>query len=136
MNTAEHIPDWILAFARLEHCITDALQYSDNTHAAEDIIAGIIKGEFQFWWNKDSAIVTEIVQFPRKKFCNYFLAGGNMGDLQELVPEIEAWAQKNGCDEICLVGRRGWSRSFLTDAGYKTRWAVLAKELSDELQQK
>jgi hypothetical protein len=124
----QHVPDWILAFSRLQKHIQAALDRGGNTHSVEDVIEGIRNGQFQFWWNQDSVIVTEVVRFPRKQICNFFLAGGSLDELEPLVPVIEEWAQKRGCDGITLVGREGWTRSFLRDRGYNIVHCEMSKE--------
>jgi hypothetical protein len=46
-----------------------------------------------------------------------------------MVPVIEAWAKEQGCSAISLVGRKGWTRSFLRDRGYQTIHCEMAKEI-------
>ena len=132
MNAAEHIPDWMLDWARLEPHIENALGYAGGTHTVEDVFLGVANGDYQFWPGSESAIVTEIIEYPRKTVLHYFLAGGNLAELEQMADEIEEWA-RNQCDidTIALTGRKGWTRSFLTDRGYTQSSVSMTKELSD-----
>ena len=53
----------------------------DDTYSTRDILDGLIKNSFQLFisWEKkvECAVVTEVAQYPQKKICRYFLAGGN-----------------------------------------------------------
>lgn len=129
MNAAEHVEQWVLDFIRLEPHIENALEYSGGTHSVRDVIKGIKEGQYQFWPGEDSVVITEIVDHPQARHCYYFLAGGNLVELEEMAEEIEAWAKKQGCTRIGLTGRKGWSRTFLRDKGYEPMWHVMGKEL-------
>lgn len=118
----------------LDYCrkwIEAALEYSCGTHNFEDIAAGVLSGHFQLWAGKQSAVVTEITQYPRLKNLHFFLAGGNLDELALMRPGIEAWGKSIGCTRVTLAGRKGWARSFLADSGYEPKWVVMAKELKD-----
>ncbi len=120
--------DWTAEFVRLEHHIAAALEYSGGTHTVEDIYIGIASGQFQFWPLPNSAVVTEIVVYPRKKVFNYFLVGGKMDELEALFPITQEWAKKQGCDALMGTGRAGWGRSFLKAKGFKPQGMVFHKE--------
>ena len=125
----DDIPAWALEFARVEPQIEAALEYSGGAYTVEDVFVGLSEGHYQLWTRNNSVIVTEIVDEPQLRSLNYFLAGGDMADMEVLVPEVEAFAGNEGCTRITLVGRKGWCRSFLRAAGYEPRWYVLAKEI-------
>ena len=92
----------------------------------------------QLWisWNGktnvvESAIVTEIVDYPRLRSCRYFLAGGTNMKVwfNPMKEQIEQWALINNCQRIELVGRKGWVK-WLKD--YKQKHIILMKELKNE----
>lgn len=132
MNAAEHIPDWMIEFARLEHHLENALQYSGGTHTVEDVFKGIVAGQFQLWTGPDSIIVTEILEYPRLRALHFFLAGGHLEEIQEMEKTVVEWARRQGCKRATMVGRNGWSRTFLRDRGYVPRWHVMSREIDDE----
>jgi len=115
--------------ARCAPYIEAALEYSGGTHTVDDVAREIIAGKLQLWPGRQSAIVTEIEVYPRMKVIHFFLAGGDLAELQEMTPKIEAWGKAHGCSRASLAGRRGWERSFLTREGYRPMWHVLAKEI-------
>ena len=118
--------------SRCRKYIEAALEYSGGTHTFDDIVAGIFSQKMQLWGNKKSAVVTEIVVYPRAKVLNYFLAGGDLDELKQMRPHIEEWATGLGCNRVTLSGRPGWAKTFLKDEGYKPTWYVMAKELGSE----
>ena len=108
--------------------LLSALAYADNSHSFEDVKAMVESGRLQFWPGPASAIVTEIVEFPRFKAIHFFLAGGNLVELEAMYPLIEKWGQEQGCDRATLAGRPGWTRSFLTRReGWRQTQVVLEK---------
>jgi hypothetical protein len=108
--------------------IEAALAYSGGTHLFEDVEKAINEGNMQLWPASNSAAVTEIIQYARKKVLNVFLAGG---DLQEIVGGLDAateWAKSQGCDSMTLYGRKGWER-VLDSHGFKPVMVVLERAI-------
>ena len=104
-----------LVWNEVEPLIKKAL---DDCYTADDILKGLIKNSFQLFisWNKkvESAVVTEVAQYPQKRICRYFLAGGsNMNNwLEPIQTEIEKFAKLNNCQAIEVAGRKGWARKL------------------------
>lgn len=120
------------SFAELARCrkvIEEALQYTGGTHTFEDVVAAVLGNRFQFWPGAESAVVTEVLVYPRMRELHYFLAGGNSRELDAMRPMIEAWGKSVNCTRVSLSGRKGWNKSFLIAAGYKPVLYTLAKEL-------
>jgi len=76
----------------------------------------------------ESAIITEVAEYPRKKILRYFLAGGKNLDnwLEPIQKEIEKFAKNNQCNAIEVAGRKGWLRKL---KGYKQKIFLMSKEL-------
>ena len=127
----EHIgPLW----KQVEGHLKKPLEIDGYAYTAQDVLNSLINGKMQLWisWSRkkkkvEAAIVTEIVDYPQKRACRYFLAGGdNMKSwFKKIKNEIEQWAKLNKCHRIELVGRKGWSR-WLKD--YTPKHIVLVKE--------
>ena len=115
--------------ARCRTYIEAALEYSQGTHTFADIAAGLLSGRYQLWAGQNSAVVTEIIVYPRMRDLHYFLAGGDLDELKEIRPRIEDWGRKNGCSRVSLAGRPGWAKTFLKDEGYEPAWFILKKDL-------
>ena len=104
----------------------------DDCYTAKDILDGLIQKRFHLfisWKNEvESAVITEIAQYPQKKICRYFLAGGNNMDnwLEPIQKEIEKFAKLNECQSIEVAGRKGWARKL---KGYEQKVYLFNKEL-------
>ncbi len=99
-----------------------ALSLDGNNYAMDDVWAEIDAGTMQFWPGVKSGMVTNIVEFPQGKVLHFFLAGGDLAELEAMTPTILEWAKvEHQCIKASLIGRRGWERSFLT----RTGWSVM-----------
>lgn len=114
---------------RLRHHVEAALEYSGGTHNFDDVAEMVEQNRLQLWPAKDSVVLTEIIVYPRLKNLHYFLAGGDLDELSRMRPLIESWGKSVGCTRVTLAGRSGWSKTFLKDEGYSTKWSVMAKDL-------
>ena len=82
-------------------------------------------------WNDDrveSAVVTEIAQYPQSKVLRYFLAGGvNLENwLERIQKVIEKFAKKENCTHLEVAGRKGWVRKL---KGFRVKAYLLNKEI-------
>ena len=99
--------------------LEQALTYAGGTHTMDDVVEAIEAGSMLFWPGTNSAIVTEIGVYPRCKVLHFFLAGGDLAELEAMVPSILAYGRSQGCTKATLAGRPGWGRSFLSRTGWK-----------------
>lgn len=82
-----------------------------------------------FWGGPKSACITEILQYPRKRVLHYFLIGGDLDELVELMePRITAWAKAIGCSAVSGAGRKGFERVF-KKSGFEPAWTVILKDI-------
>jgi hypothetical protein len=111
--------------------IEAALYRNGGTHSFDDIQAGVAAGHYQFWPGVQSAMITEIIEYPKFKVLHCFLAGGNLAEIEVMVPVVEEWGREQGCTRAMFTGRRGWERSFLTQPryGYEPYAISFTKEL-------
>jgi len=105
----------------------------DETYSIKDILYGLANNRMQLFisWNDnrvESAVVTEIAQYPQAKVLRYFLAGGrNLENWLERIQEkIEKFAKQNKCTYLEVAGRKGWVRKL---KGYKMKAIILSKEI-------
>tara|TARA_R100001163_G_C5014800_1_gene159510 strand:+ start:346 stop:735 length:390 start_codon:yes stop_codon:yes gene_type:complete len=121
--------DLHIVWNEVEPLIKKAL---DDTYTARDILDGLVKNAFQLfisWEDKvESAVITEVIQYPQKKVCRYFLAGGSKMNnwLEPIQQEIEKFAKYNQCDAIEVAGRKGWLRKL---KGYEQKIYLMSKKL-------
>jgi hypothetical protein len=116
-------------FIRCRDWLEDALDYNNTGQTMQDVWAGIVAGEYRLWPGEQCAVVTEEYENKQGKHLNFFLAGGDLDELETMLPVIEKYATDEGVVRITLYGRRGWEKSFLRSAGYKTHWVVMTKEI-------
>lgn len=122
-------PNWAIQFRRLQPHIEAALEYSQGTHTADDVLEQISTGELQLWPGQDSVVITQIITYPRKKVLHIFLAGGNQKELKEMDPYVVQWAKDQGCTALTFTGRLGWARSEMRDIGFELTHVMMSKEI-------
>ena len=121
---------WLVSeFFRVKRHIDAALEYAKDTHEPKDILHGVQQGFFQFFPLEKSAIVTEIIDYPKITSCRFFLAGGDLIELRDAERQVCEWAKTVGCRRVEIAGRPGWERAL---RGYDKAAVWLSKELTDE----
>ena len=105
----------------------------DETYSIKDILYGLANDRMQLFisWNDnkiESAVVTEIAQYPQAKILRYFLAGGTNLDnwLERIQEKIEKFAKQNKCTHLEVAGRKGWVRKL---KGFSVKAYLLNKEI-------
>ena len=108
--------DLHIIWNEIEPLIKKAL---DDCYTTDDILKGLVF---------ESAVITEVAQYPQKKILRYFLAGGNNINnwLEPIQKKIEKFAKLNNCNSIEVAGRKGWARKL---KGYEQKIYLFSKEL-------
>ncbi len=97
----------------LAELFNKALAIGGNTHTVDDIIDGVNKGRFQFWGDDECCVVTEMIQYPRKRVLHLFVAAGDLNRLLEMyLPKVKEFAREHGCASITSVSRKGFLKRF------------------------
>ena len=131
-NVVTRVPSEDLEFiwSQVAPLIEKAL---DETYNIKDILYGLANDRMQLFisWNDnrvESAVVTEIAQYPQAKILRYFLAGGrNLENWLERIQEkIEKFAKQNKCTHLEVAGRKGWVRKL---KGFSVKAYLLNKEI-------
>lgn len=108
--------------------IIEALKYQD-LYAIEDVECKIKDGTFLLWTGKQSAIITEFIEFPQKKTCNLLFCGGDFNEIVEITKTIEDFCHLCGVSKLYGGGRRGWLRK-IKHLGWKPDFLIY-KDLND-----
>lgn len=126
MNEAKKTAAEVMAPYRF--LIESALDFSGDTHDYLDIVHGVANSVMFFWPAEKSCLITEIVQYPKKRALHVFLAAGDLDEIKDMEPSLQEFAKNLKCDAISLTGRNGWKRT-LNDMGYKPAHITMVKEL-------
>jgi hypothetical protein len=118
-----------MEFQRCAPYLTASLEHAHGTHTLDDVEAGVQNGSLQLWTGPQSAIVTEVLEYPRVKVLHIFLAGGNLAEIEAMYEPIAAWARTLGCTQVRCTGRPGWERTFLKHRGWRKAQVVLQGDL-------
>lgn len=96
---------------------------------AEEVFAGVERGDFHLWLHPEGCVVTEFIVSPRHKALHAWIMGGeSLKVLEDLTPDIEAFGRKHGCDLGGATGRKAWIR-FARKYGYASAAPSVIKEL-------
>ena len=115
----------------LERCkpwIESALALSGGTHLFQDVVECVKLGTMQFWNAPKGCMVTEILNYPRKKVFHIFLAGGELDQIKDFSDSAIHFAKLNGCTAMTLAGRRGWVKA-LADLGWEEKFTTMSVEI-------
>lgn len=111
--------------------IEAALAYEGGAHTVDDVIHAVADGTATAWYGPQSIIITQLDEQPRRKILHFFLAAGRMDELEAMTPGILRWGEEQGCTVARLVGRKGWTRSFLAHAGWTdTQLVIMERPLN------
>tara|TARA_B100000902_G_C27239277_1_gene879123 strand:- start:596 stop:985 length:390 start_codon:yes stop_codon:yes gene_type:complete len=115
-------------FERCKPYIEAALEYTGGTHDIIDIYEGLYKGTMQLWPAEKSCLVTEIINYPKKKVLNIFLGGGDLTEILSMHEDVIRWAKDQKCTALNMTGRFGWKKP-LAKHGWKPMHSSYVKEI-------
>ena len=87
-----------------------ALHLAGDTHTVADVVEALEAGKMQSFWSENAMVVTQIVDHPRKRELNVFLAFGDLDEVMALQPQIAEFGRKHGCAFMVMSGRLGWQK--------------------------
>lgn len=93
-----------------------------------DVVSSLHQGRAMLWPGRNSAIVTEDQIYPTGRVMQVWLAGGDMAEILQMAPGIEAMARLRGCVAVLVEGRAGWAK-MLAPMGYAPWSVTLQKAL-------
>lgn len=131
ISTSVILPEHVVAiWSKVVGYIKLSTDYSYGRFEPEDVLDLILEGRYLLWIAYEGsdikgAVVTSVVQYPRKKFLYLMFCGGEDGFdwKEEMLKMLQCWAFDSQCDGIEANGRLGWSKIFKAD-GYKPLWQL------------
>ena len=117
--------------------IEKALRYAEGELIPEDIKKHLDAGNLRLWValqdkNVIASMVTEIIQYPRKKIVRVItLAGKNMDLWYDFLPMVEGYAIRHGCSSLEAWTRRGMTRKL---RDWRHSYDIITKDLKERMQ--
>jgi len=124
---------WPMVYPLIDKCH----RYANGELETQDFLDMLTSGAMQLWVATDdslifAAMITEFVQYPRKKVMRIIAIGGEgMKRWMRFFPALEAAALQVGCTGFEALGRKGWLR-ILKD--WECTYYVLTKDIKYRLQ--
>lgn len=115
----------------LQRRLLRALDVAGKTHAPDDVAAAVEAGRMQAWNRGDSLVVTEVLEYPRARALNVFLAVGNLDEVLDLIPDMAAFGREQGCTMMRMQGRRGWARVLPALGWREQKQVIYERTLTD-----
>jgi len=127
LSSVRTIADWNHAAPLIEA----ALATSPGFETLGDVARKFATGHYQVWRAGNSAAVTSVDVYPRKKVLTVIHGGGDLGELLEVIePELCSYAKSVGCNAIMGTGRKGWERPSQR-RGYTFGYIAMHKDLNN-----
>lgn len=103
-----------------------AVALGQGTYTEKDVIDALLLRKCALFVNGSSGVLVEVEQYPQLRACNYWAAGGDLGELLPMEHDIEQWARDQGCSRMEIIGRGGWVKQL---AGYRRGGLWMIKDL-------
>jgi hypothetical protein len=120
----------------VQDLIEPAIVTSSGRYLPEDIRQALVEERMQLWvfehdLKPGMAVVTEIIQYPRKKYCQIVFVGARKEcprrRWEHVIYELEKWAKEIGCDGMQSISRHGGRRTY-GKFNYKCSFSFIEKE--------
>ncbi len=126
------VSDFSIVKPLVEKWIDEAAN-SSAYFTASDVWAALNSKAAQMWlaWTDkaESVCVTQLENTSKGKHCHiWIMVGQNMETWVALMPELEAWAKREGCKMMRHEARPGWSK-VLKQYGYSCPHYILEKTI-------
>jgi len=122
----DKIPNLREEWLKSKPYIINALKHQDD-YEIQDVECKIEDGTFLLWTGKQSAIITEFIEFPQTKTCNLIFCGGDFDEIVKMTETIEEFCRISGVTKIYGGGRKGWLKK-IKHLGWKNEY-LISKEL-------
>ena len=114
--------------------LQELLHDMGGTHSLEDIRALVENGIFQSFVEKETWVVTTIVEFPQAAVLDIFFVVGEQDDFEVLRQKIEEFARSQGVTFMRVYARPGFEylinrRNWRFGQGWRPGPRVFTKRL-------
>jgi len=105
------------------------LRLSGDLYTLDDIMVAIEEGRMQSFTVDDTWIITQVLEFPRRKVLEITFVIGFLNEAVKALPALYAFARSIGATRVTGFGREGWMN--FAEPGWKLVGSMYAKELTD-----
>ena len=116
------------ALKKFRAVIEEALTYADNSHSFDRICERVIYGDLLMYPMDNAILLCEVTEAPNFKTFHVYLGGGDLEEMLDAQPMIEADALLFDCKYVSMTGRLGWKPHF-EKRGWKHTLSIYKKEL-------
>lgn len=110
--------------------LEDLLAECGGLYSVGDIISGCASGLYQSWLASDGTwMVTQVLQFPRKKVVESMFTIGSIEGALEIQPRVVEFAIKEGASQVRGYGRPGWDAVWRKRPEWKKERHLYVMEL-------
>lgn len=110
----------LAAWPHISEHMRRAAEYTGGRYLPDDVLSLVMDLDYLLWVAFDSsgqikgAVVTGVIEYPRRKCLHLMFCGGEDGDSWKMpmLTTLQRWAKETGCEGIEALGRFGWQKIF------------------------
>ena len=118
--------NWEADWAFAEPMLKEAMAAGPAQYTMDAIKLLLRQENCELWVGEKSAALMEI-DYDTTTF-QIWLAGGDLQEIIEALPDVEASARARNFVRVMIYGRKGWEK-VLNKLDYHHKWTVLEKSL-------
>lgn len=117
--------------------LNEALKHSEGELLSDDLLDHLDNEDLKMWialqdGDVIACMVTEIIEYPRKKIVRVItLAGRDMDLWYDFLPLVEGYAIRNDCSALEAWTRKGMTRKL---KDWKHSYDIITKDLKQRMQ--
>jgi len=108
--------------------LEEALAHMGGTHTFQDVLDAIKDGQMQSFAEGNTWVVTQVLDFPRKRVLEIILVAGEMAEAEALYEKVLSFGREIGCQLVRTFGRDGWAKQAKTN-GWTNGHRIFLKDL-------
>ncbi|MED5549876.1 MAG: hypothetical protein VX529_11015 [Pseudomonadota bacterium] len=115
--------------ARAAELIQSAINQSKEGYTLEEVLTEIVEGRSVLLTSENALLVAKLYGRHGRITAHGWLGAGSLTELiDEIMPQAEAWARRQGASRMTVDGRRGWARA-LRDSGFEEESVTVGKDI-------
>lgn len=120
----------------IDKYIAKALKHTQGEITDKQLLEEISNNTMQLWilidktYNIIGVVITSITELPNKKvFCIYAMSADTIRvATEEIMDKLFQFAKENKCNEVSILGRKGWEK-ILPKFGFKKEQKIILSKV-------